>query len=103
MYNYLLLFCIVCINILILIRYLRIVFWSYVYAQSVFQVPLSILRHGEVSRLQFDGFGARLVAAGHYGLPRRYLPKANTRLYWCAGHGTILTGESPATGIYRQV
>jgi len=21
----------------------------------------------------------------------------------CAGHGTILAGESPATGIYRQV
>ena len=24
-------------------------------------------------------------------------------LPWCAGHGTILAGESPATGIYRQV
>ena len=23
--------------------------------------------------------------------------------FWCAGHGTILAGESPATGIYRQV
>ena len=22
---------------------------------------------------------------------------------WCAGHGMILAGESPATGIYRQV
>ena len=24
-------------------------------------------------------------------------------LFVCAGHGTILAGESPATGIYRQV
>jgi hypothetical protein len=23
--------------------------------------------------------------------------------WWCAGHGTILAGESPATGGYRQV
>ena len=23
--------------------------------------------------------------------------------FMCAGHGTVLTGESPVTGIYRQV
>ena len=31
----------------------------------------------------------------------RYAEAPDFRM--CAGHGTILAGESPATGIYRQV
>ena len=31
------------------------------------------------------------------------LADAGAGLYWCAGHGAVLTGESPVTGIYRQV
>jgi hypothetical protein len=29
--------------------------------------------------------------------------KSSGSLHMCAGHGTVLAGESPATGIYRQV
>jgi len=31
------------------------------------------------------------------------LSVTDKQFFWCAGHGTILAGESPATGIYRQV
>ena len=31
------------------------------------------------------------------------LPEAERDLPMCAGHGTILAGERPATGGYRQV
>jgi hypothetical protein len=69
-----------------------------------------ILNAGEYAA---SGMGqqATIMAAGEKARPdrpgitlnRTQKGPADRSFYQCAGHGTVLTGESPVTGIYRQV